>query len=160
MIKTSAGLLMYRIAGTELEVLLVHPGGPFWAKKDRGAWVIPRGQVEEGEEPLAAAQREFSEETGLAAGGPYISLGEVRHRSGKRVHAWAFAGDCDPSRVQSNTFEIEWPPKSGKLQSFPEVDRAAFFKLPEARLRILEAEIPFLDRLAEHFASDLWRPGR
>jgi predicted NUDIX family NTP pyrophosphohydrolase len=152
--KTSAGLLMYRIVADELEVLLVHPGGPFWAKKDRGAWVIPRGQVEEGEDLFAAAGREFSEETGLVAGGPFISLGEVRHRSGKRVHAWAFAGDCDPTRVKSNTFEMEWPPKSGKLKSFPEVDCAAFFNLPEARLQILEAEIPFLDRLAEHFASD------
>jgi predicted NUDIX family NTP pyrophosphohydrolase len=157
MAKISAGLLMYRIVDAALEVLLVHPGGPFWAKKDRGAWFIPRGQVEEGEDLFAAAGREFSEETGLVASGPFVPLGEVRHRSGKRVHAWAFAGDCDPSRIQSNTFEMEWPPKSGKLKSFPEVDRAAFFKLPEARLRILEAEISFLDRLAEHLASDPMR---
>ncbi len=145
--KTSAGLLMYRIVKDELEVLLVHPGGPFWRKKDAGAWVIPRGEVADNEDIFAAAQREFIEETRLSPTGPFIPLGEVRHRSGKKVHAWAFRGDCDVSAIKSNSFEIEWPPKSGKRQSFPEIDRAAFFALADAKQKMMEAEAPFLDRL-------------
>jgi predicted NUDIX family NTP pyrophosphohydrolase len=152
--KTSAGLLMYRGAGDKLEFLLVHPGGPFWKNKDAGAWFIPRGEVEENEDLFAAAQREFTEETGLAPHGPFISLGEVRQKSGKRVHAWAFRGDCDPSTLHSNTFEMEWPPKSGKRQSFPEVDRASFYSLTEAKNKMLEAELPFLDRLVESLAKE------
>lgn len=146
---------MYRLTPQRLEVLLVHPGGPFWKNKDNGAWVIPRGEVAENEDLFLAAQREFTEETGLTASGPFISLGEVRHRSGKHVHAWAFQGDCDPRTIRSNTFEIEWPPRSGKRQSFPEVDKAEFFALADGRLKMLEAETPFLDRLAEHFPPDV-----
>jgi predicted NUDIX family NTP pyrophosphohydrolase len=138
---------MYRILGGKQEVLLVHLGGPFWKKKDAGAWVIPRGEIEEGEEPLAAAKREFAEETGFESTGPYISLGEVRQKSGKRIHVWAFRGDCDPARLRSNTFEIEWPPKSGKREAFPEVDKAAFFSLGEAKEKIMAGEAVFLERL-------------
>jgi predicted NUDIX family NTP pyrophosphohydrolase len=151
MAKVSAGLLMYRFRNGRLEVLLVHPGGPFWRNKDEGAWMIPKGEVEEGEDIFAAAQREFTEETGLKPSGKFVGLGEVKQRSGKHVHAWAFEGDCDPASIQSNAFEMEWPPKSGKRQSFPEVDRGAFFNLAEARRKILAAETPFLERLAEHF---------
>ena len=145
---------MYRGTGNKLEVLLVHPGGPFWKNKDAGAWFFPRGEVAENEELFAAAQREFTEETGFVSSGRFIPLGEVRHKSGKRVHAWAFRGDCDPSRLHSNTFEMEWPPKSGKRQSFPEVDRASFYSLAEAKTKMLEAEIPFLDRLVENLANE------
>lgn len=143
--KTSAGLLMYR---TSSEVLLVHPGGPFWKNKDAGAWMIPKGEVESGEDLLAAAIREFNEETGLTPVEPYLALGEVKHKSGKILHAWAFQGDCDPTQIHSNTFEVEWPPKSGWKQEFPEIDRAEFFDLSTARRKILAAELPLLDRFA------------
>lgn len=149
--KTSAGLLMYR-STTEhrasVEVLLVHPGGPFWKNKDDGAWMIPKGEVEKGEDLLAAAIREFHEETGFTPAEPFLALGQVKHKSGKILHAWAFPGDCDPTHVRSNTFEIEWPPKSGRTQEFPEVDRAEFFDLATARRKILAAELPLLDRFA------------
>jgi predicted NUDIX family NTP pyrophosphohydrolase len=138
---------MFRIGSGSPEVLLVHPGGPFWRKKDDGAWTFPRGVVEGAEGLLATAVREFSEETGLVPVRPFVTLGEVKHRSGKRVHAWAFRGDCDPANIRSNTFEIEWPLKSGRKQVFPEIDRAAFFPLKDARLKLFAAEIPFLDRL-------------
>jgi predicted NUDIX family NTP pyrophosphohydrolase len=151
--KTSAGLLMYRHVNEKLEVLLVHPGGPFWKKKDMGAWAIPKGEVKDNEDLFAAAQREFLEETGFTTNGPYIDLGEIRHRSGKRVHVWAFGGDCDPTLLRSNTFEMEWPPKSGKRQTFPEVDKASFYSLEDANEKILEAEAPFLDRLREKLSS-------
>jgi predicted NUDIX family NTP pyrophosphohydrolase len=145
----SAGLLMYRILENQgpLEVLLVHPGGPYWKNKDDGVWTIPRGNVEEGEDLLVAAIREFSEETGLVPEESFISLGEIRHRSGKRVHAWAFSGSCDPASISSNTFEIEWPPKSGRRERFPEIDRAGFFTIPMAIQKIMPAERPLLDRL-------------
>jgi predicted NUDIX family NTP pyrophosphohydrolase len=149
--KISAGLLMYRDRIVERalsEVLLVHPGGPFWRNKDDGAWTIPKGEVETGEELLAAAIREFNEETGLTPIEPFLALGQVKHKSGKVVHAWAFRGDCDPTQIKSNTFEIEWPPKSGHRQAFPEIDRADFFDLFTARGKILAAEQPLLDRLA------------
>lgn len=149
--KISAGLLMYRDRTEHqafVEVLLVHPGGPFWKNKDDGAWTIPKGEVETGEELLAAAIREFNEETGLTPGEPFLSLGQVKHKSGKIIHAWAFRGDCDPSQIKSNTFEIEWPPKSGRRQEFPEIDRADFFDLSAARQKILAAEQPLLDRFA------------
>lgn len=144
---------MYRFAIPEnyLEVFLVHPGGPFWRNKDLGAWVIPRGNIESGEDLLPAAIREFMEETGVQPHEPYTSLGEIRHRSGKIVHAWAFAGTCEPKSIKSNTFEIEWPPKSGKVAQFPEVDRADFFDIVQAKQKILPAEEPFLSRLAEKF---------
>jgi predicted NUDIX family NTP pyrophosphohydrolase len=151
----SAGLLMYRLVEDRklLEVLLVHPGGPYWKRKDDGVWTIPKGNIEPGEDVLAAAIREFTEETGLTPAGPFVALGEVRQRSAKRVHAWAFQGTCDPGSIQSNSFEIEWPPKSGRRESFPEVDRAAFFAINMARQKILPAEEPFVNRLEEILAS-------
>ena len=128
------------------EVLLAHPGGPFWKYKDDGGWMIPKGEVEPGEDFLAAAMREFNEETGLTPAEPFLALGQVRHKSGKTVHAWAFQGDCDRAQLRSNTFELEWPPKSGLKQEFPEIDRAAFFDLSTARRKMLPAELPLLDR--------------
>jgi predicted NUDIX family NTP pyrophosphohydrolase len=144
----SAGILLYRHGASGLEVLLVHPGGPFWERRDAGAWSIPKGETAEGEDPVDTARREFAEETGhtLPLDG-LISLGEVRQRSGKRVQAWAVEGDLNPEEVSSNTFEIEWPPRSGRLQTFPEVDRAGWFALEEARERLLPAQTPFVDRL-------------
>ena len=144
---------MYRFSPQNaLEIFLVHPGGPYWKNKDAGSWVIPRGAVESDEALLPAAIREFTEETGLTPREPLNSLGEVRHKSGKIVHAWAFYGDCDPATVHSNLFEMEWPPKSGKLQRFPEIDRAAFFSIPHARQKILPAEEPFIDRIVDSLA--------
>jgi predicted NUDIX family NTP pyrophosphohydrolase len=145
--KTSAGLLIYRTTPGGLEVLLVHPGGPFWARRDLGAWSIPKGEVADGEDLLAAAHRELAEETGFSADGPAIPLGQVRQRSGKGVHAWAVRGDADPSHLRSNSFELEWPPGSGRSQSFPEVDRAAWFDVAEARRKIVPAQAKFLDEL-------------
>ena len=147
--KRSAGLVLFRQReGDEIEVLLVHPGGPFWAKKDLGAWSIPKGEHADDEDPLAAARREFAEELGQAPpDGEPVPLGEVRQKGGKRVVAWALEGDLDPATVASNTFEIEWPPRSGRLQEFPEVDRAEWFSLEEARRRILEGQIPLLEVL-------------
>jgi predicted NUDIX family NTP pyrophosphohydrolase len=147
--KRSAGLLMFRQSHGELQVLLAHPGGPFWRNKDEGAWTRPKGEYEEPEEPLAAAIREFTEETGFAPTPPFAPLGEVVQKSGKRISAWAFSGDCDPGQMQCNTFEMEWPPRSGKRQSFPEIDRIAWFALDEARRKILPAQIPLLDRLED-----------
>lgn len=144
----SAGLLMCKRTAAGLQVLLVHPGGPFWARKDRGAWTIPKGLVHDGEPLLQAAQREFLEETGLQPPSVgFVSLGSVTQKAGKLVHAWALAGDCNPAELRSNQFQIEWPPRSGLRQSFPEVDRAEFFDLPTAALKILPAQQPFLDRL-------------
>lgn len=150
---TSAGLLLYRFLNSGLQVLLVHPGGPFWAHKDLGAWSIPKGEVGEGEDLLAAARREFGEETGASAEGPVVSLGQVRQRSGKIVHAWATRGDFDPRELRSNHFEMEWPRGSGELRSFPEVDRAAWFDLADARRHILPAQEPFLDALLAQVES-------
>ena len=148
--RISGGLLMYRMGDAGLQVLLVHPGGPFWAKKDAGAWSIPKGEHEAGEDALAAALREFAEETGSApAPGELTDLGTVRQKSGKVVQAWALAGDLDADAVRSNTFEIEWPPRSGRRTEFAEVDRAAWFDLEEARERINPAQAAFLDRLRE-----------
>jgi predicted NUDIX family NTP pyrophosphohydrolase len=143
----SAGLLMYRKTPRGVEVLLVHPGGPFWRNKDQGAWTIPKGEVEEGEDLLAAARREFEEETGIRAREPFLPLESVKQKGGKTVYAWAFEGDCDPEAIRSNQFQMEWPKGSGKLQSFPEIDRAAFFRLDEAKLRINPAQASFLDEL-------------
>jgi predicted NUDIX family NTP pyrophosphohydrolase len=147
MAKTSAGLLMYRVQDGVLEVLLVHPGGPFWARKDQGAWFVPKGEIEPGEGELAAAEREFEEETGARPTGPYLSLGSVKHKSGKQVIAWAFAGTCNPSEVKSNTFMMEWPPRSGRQEEFPEVDRAEFFTVAQARDRMHVQEFELLERL-------------
>src|SRR5512143_671061 len=124
--KESAGLLMYRLLSGRLEFLLVHPGGPFWKNKDAGTWSVPKGELEPGEEALAAAQREFEEELGFKASGPFTTLKPVTQASGKLVRAWAFEGNCDPTAIQCNTFEMEWPPHSGRMQQFPEVDRARF----------------------------------
>jgi predicted NUDIX family NTP pyrophosphohydrolase len=150
--KISAGLIMYRGRtehGNSVEILLAHPGGPFWKNKDDGAWTIPKGEVTPGEDLLAAAIREFTEETGLTPAPPFVPLGEIKQKSGKIVHAWAFRGDCDPTQIRSNTFELEWPPKSGRKQEFPEIDRAKFYDLAAARQKILVSELPLLDRLAE-----------
>jgi predicted NUDIX family NTP pyrophosphohydrolase len=147
--KVSAGVLMYRRSGGELEVLLVHLGGPFWAKKDEGAWFVPKGEVNPGEEEQAAARREFEEETGMRAAVELVALGNVRHKSGKKVTAWAFEGDCDPAALRSNTFEMEWPPKSGKKKQFPEIDRAGFFRVESARVKMHPAEFAFVERLVE-----------
>ncbi len=145
----SAGILLYRIGDDGPEVLLVHPGGPFWARKDAGAWSIPKGEYGDDEEPLSAARREFEEELGsaLPAGEP-LHLGEIRQRSGKRVSAWAQAGELDVNTVASNTFELEWPPRSGRMREFPEVDRAEWFPLAQAREQINPAQAELLDRLA------------
>jgi predicted NUDIX family NTP pyrophosphohydrolase len=147
MAKTSAGLLMYRIENGVLEVLLAHPGGPFWAGKDRGAWFVPKGEIEPGESEMAAAEREFEEETGIRPVGPYLSLGSVKHKSGKTVIAWAFAGTCNPAAVKSNTFTMEWPPRSGKQAEFPEVDRTEFFTVAQARARMHAQELELVERL-------------
>ncbi|MGZ5048522.1 MAG: NUDIX domain-containing protein [Usitatibacter sp.] len=149
----SAGILLHRRRDGALEVLLVHPGGPYWKNKDAGAWSIPKGEVDPGEDPLAAAQREFAEETGIVAAGPFVALTPRRQKSGKTIHAWAAEGDADASAVKSNEFEMEWPPRSGKLASFPEVDRAAWFPLAEARAKIIAGQAPFLDEL-ESLAAD------
>jgi predicted NUDIX family NTP pyrophosphohydrolase len=143
---------MYRQKDGSLEFLLVHPGGPFWKNKDAGAWTIPKGEVEAGEDPLATARREFAEELGFSPTGPFIELAQIRQSGGKLVKAWAFKGDCDPSQCTSNTFSIEWPPRSGRMQEFPEVDRAAFFTLETARERINAAQIPLLEQLQVELA--------
>jgi predicted NUDIX family NTP pyrophosphohydrolase len=147
--KRSAGLLMYRRKEPGLEVFLVHPGGPFWAKKDLGAWSIPKGEYVENEEPLAAARREFEEETGIAVDGEFVDLGEIRQAGGKLVKAWAIEGDLGADRLVSNLVEMEWPPRSGRKVKFPEVDRGSWFTLPEAREKILASQKPVLERL-EH----------
>jgi predicted NUDIX family NTP pyrophosphohydrolase len=143
---------MYRVRDGALQVLLAHPGGPYWARKDLGAWSLPKGQYESPEQPLDAACREFTEETGFTPQPPFHSLGEVRQKSGKRVQAWAFQGDCDCAELKSNAFEVEWPPRSGRMQAFAEVDRIEWFDLARARAKLLPAQVPFLDRLAEALA--------
>lgn len=151
--KLSAGLLMYRLRGGKPQVLLVHPGGPFWERKSWGAWSIPKGEYAEHDDALAAAKREFFEETGLRCGEPLLPLPVARQPSGKRISAWAFEGDCDPAQVVSNTFEMEWPPRSGERRTFPEIDRAAWFDLDEARRRIVKGQAPFLDYLEAALAG-------
>lgn len=143
----SAGLMMFRVRDQMLQVLLAHPGGPFWKNKDVGAWTIPKGEISDGEGPLETAQREFLEEIGVNPQAPFHSLGSIKQKGGKTVHAWAFEGDCDPEKFRSNTFEIEWPPKSGKKVSFPEIDRVQFFTIPEAREKLNPAQVEFLSEL-------------
>jgi predicted NUDIX family NTP pyrophosphohydrolase len=145
--KISAGLLMYRLCEGGLEFLLVHPGGPFWKNKDHGAWTIPKGELQEGEDPFACARREFAEELNLNPEGQFIELTPIQQKGGKIVHAWAFEGNCDPARIKSNLAKIEWPPASGRFQSFPEVDKAAFFTPKEARNKINAAQVALLDEL-------------
>jgi predicted NUDIX family NTP pyrophosphohydrolase len=147
---TSAGILLYRGRAESLEVLLVHPGGPFWAKKDEGAWSVPKGEVDPGEEPRACALRELEEELGSSLGlaaEQLVELGSIRQRAGKLVHCWAAEADFDSAELKSNTFEMEWPPRSGTLRRFPEVDRAEWFVPDQARRKINPAQVPFLDRL-------------
>ena len=149
--KLSSGLLLYRSVRSELEVLLVHPGGPYWAKRDDGAWSVPKGEYASGENPLEVAFREFGEELGVdpPTDGSPASLGELRQRSGKRVSVWALEGDLDVRTVHSNTFNMEWPPGSGRTREFPEVDRAAWFGPEVARRKLVPGQVGFVDRLAE-----------
>lgn len=145
--KVSVGLLMYRRRSGRLEVLLAHPGGPLFAGKDAGFWTIPKGEIEEGEGELEAARREFEEETGMRPEGAFIPLGSITQRGGKIVRAWAFEGDCDPGTVRSNTFRMEWPPRSGKQQEFAEIDRVGFFSIEEAKKKINAAQVPLVEAL-------------
>jgi len=147
--KKSAGLLMYRRPRGVLEVFLVHPGGPFWQKKDAGSWSIPKGESMPGEDPLEAAKREFQEETSFKASGEFIPLTPRKQPSGKIISAWAFEGDCDASAIKSNTFLIEWPPRSGREQEFPEVDRAGWFSIPVAKEKIIKGQSGFLEELTQ-----------
>ena len=151
----SAGLLLFRRRRGSLEIFLAHPGGPFWTKKDAGAWTIPKGVVDPGEEPLTAARREFAEETGIRASEPFIPLGSVRQRAGKVVHAWAWEGDADPDRVSSNAMSAEWPRGSGRWVTFPEIDRCAWFDSTTAREKINPAQAALIDRLE----AELTAPG-
>jgi predicted NUDIX family NTP pyrophosphohydrolase len=150
----SAGLLMFRRGTGGTEVLLAHPGGPFWSRRDDAAWTLPKGEIAPGEDPLAAARREFLEETGFPSAPPFLPLGELRQKSGKRISAWAFEGDADPAQLVSNLFEMEWPPRSGRMQSFPEVDRVAWCGPEEARRKLIAGQAPFIDALEE------WLDGR
>jgi predicted NUDIX family NTP pyrophosphohydrolase len=149
MARVSAGLLPYRWRGDELEVFLVHPGGPFWAKKDDGVWSIPKGEIAPDEAPLAAARREFAEETGLEAAGEVIPLNAVRQAGGKLVHAFAIEAELDPAAVRSNLFSMEWPPRSGERREFPEIDRAGWFGLEAARRKLLKGQLPLLEDLRQ-----------
>jgi predicted NUDIX family NTP pyrophosphohydrolase len=145
--KQSAGILLYKLTNRQLQVFLVHPGGPFFRNKDDGAWSIPKGEYLDGEEPLTAAQREFKEETGQPINGSFVKLQPVKQKSGKIVHAWAVEGDIDHENIISNVFEMEWPPKSGKLTSFPEVDRAGWFTADVAKLKVIPAQAAFIVQL-------------
>jgi predicted NUDIX family NTP pyrophosphohydrolase len=147
MAKKSAGILLFRETGNRLQVLLAHPGGPYWVKKDEGAWSIPKGELNDGEEPLAAAKREFEEEMGAAAEGDFIPLEPCRQAGGKLVFAWALRSDFDAAALKSNLFSMEWPPRSGQQREFPEIDRAEWFSIDEARLKILNGQVGFLDQL-------------
>jgi predicted NUDIX family NTP pyrophosphohydrolase len=147
--KLSAGILLYRRRQTGIEVLIVHPGGPLWAKKDQGAWSIPKGEYAEGEDPLAVAKREFHEETGCEASGPSLELAAAKQPGGKMIKAWAVEGDIDAASIRSNTFSIEWPPKSGRVRSFPEIDRALWCSLAIARGKLLTGQRVFLDQLEQ-----------
>jgi predicted NUDIX family NTP pyrophosphohydrolase len=154
MAKQSAGLLMYRFVDGNLEVFLVHMGGPYWAKKDAGAWSIPKGEYESGEDPFEAAKREFLEETGFAPAGEFIRLKDLKQPGGKVVCAWAFEGDCEANAIRSNTFSMEWPPRSGRFQEFPEVDRAEWFSPDAAKEKILKGQRPFIEELQSILNAD------
>jgi len=158
--QTSAGVLLYRLRKGALEVFLVHPGGPYWRNKDVGAWSIPKGMLEQGDDELAAAKREFQEETGTAIDGEFLELTPLRQPSGKIVHAWAVEGDIDAASVRSNTFPMEWPPRSGKMQEFPEVDRGGWFTLDLAREKISSGQRGFLDQLQARISAPTSKRGR
>ena len=149
----SAGVLLFRRRGGGLEVFLAHPGGPFWAKRDSGAWTIPKGVVDEGEDLLDGARRELREETGLAPGGPFVPLGSIKQKSGKTVHAWACEGDADPAAITSNDARVEWPRNSGKWITYPEVDRCAWFSIDDARAKMNPAQSELLDRLRQSLSA-------
>ncbi len=152
--RTSAGILLWRRREGSLEVLLAHQGGPLWARKDLGHWTIPKGEAESGEALVEVARREFAEETGHEVpGAPFIELGQIRQKSGKIVHGWGVPGDLDPATAVSNTYEMEWPPHSGRIQAFAEIDRVEWFDLAEARQRLKAAQVPFLDRLEATLAT-------
>jgi predicted NUDIX family NTP pyrophosphohydrolase len=151
--KQSAGVVLYRLRDSKVEIFLVHPGGPFWAKKDTGAWSIPKGEFAEDENPLATARREFAEETGCMIDGDFIELTPVRQPGGKLVYAWAVEGDCDAASIKSNLFALEWPPRSGKRKEFPEVDRAAWFDLTTAKEKILKGQVALLEDLQRKLAN-------
>ena len=153
--KESAGILMYRWRNSTLEVFLVHPGGPFWAKKDAGSWSIPKGELSEGEDRLNAAKREFREETGFLPEGNFLALAPIKQTAGKLVYGWAVRGDCDAKRIVSNTFSMEWPPRSGKRRDFPEVDRAEWFTMEVAKEKILKGQVSFLEELSRTVEKDL-----
>lgn len=152
--KQSAGILLFRRRNGQLEVLLVHPGGPFWRNKDEGAWTIPKGEIAEGESPFETARREFEEETGVKAAGEFLELTPVTQKGGKMVHAWAVEGDLDTSAVKSNTFRMEWPPKSGKYAEFPEIDRAEFFDLEGAKRKINSGQVALIDQLLQSIGKE------
>jgi predicted NUDIX family NTP pyrophosphohydrolase len=156
--KNSAGLLLYRLSASGIELLLVHPGGPFWTKKDAGAWSIPKGEFEAGEDPLEAAKREFKEETGFAVEGNFIELTPVKQPGGKIVYAWAVMGDCEAESIKSNTFSLEWPPRSGKRNEFPEVDRAGWFTPEVAREKILKGQLNFLEEIKRKIENNSVSP--
>jgi predicted NUDIX family NTP pyrophosphohydrolase len=153
--KESAGILMYRLRNSTLEVFLVHPGGPYWAKKDLGAWSIPKGEFEAGEDRLNAAKREFQEETGFLPRGNFVALTPIKQPGGKLVHAWAMRGDCDAKTIVSNTFSMEWPPRSAKYHTFPEVDRAEWFTMDVAKEKILKGQISLLEEVSQIIEKDL-----
>lgn len=154
MARKTAGILLYRFREGRLEVFLVHPGGPFWAKKEQAAWSIPKGEFGDPEDPIEAARREFREETGFSVNGDFIALGAIKQPGGKVMYAWALAGDCDAGAIQSNSFQMRWPPKSGTYQCFPEVDRASWFDLQTARGKIHKGQVSFLDRLAKRLGFE------
>jgi predicted NUDIX family NTP pyrophosphohydrolase len=151
--KISAGIVLFRFQNRALQVFLVHPGGPFWAKKDLGAWSIPKGLLDQDEDTLAAAQREFREETGFTVSGNFLHLKPAKQKSGKVIHAWAVEGDCNPTEMKSNTFSLEWPPRSGKQEEFPEVDRAAWFDIKEAKERIIPGQLGLLEELQKELVK-------
>ena len=153
MAKKSAGILVYKIENKILEVFLVHPGGPFWLKRDDGAWSIPKGEFDD-EDPLEAAKREFEEETGMKVSGEFIELKPIKQKSGKLVYAWAVKGDIDATKIKSNDFEIEWPPRSGNMKTFPEIDKAAWFDINEANKKIIEAQSSFIRELETKLKTD------
>lgn len=151
--RKSAGILLYRFFGSQLQVLLVHPGGPFWAKKDKEAWSIPKGEFDDSEQPLSAARRELEEETGIKADGSFIELTPVKQKSGKLVYAWALEKEIDADSIRSNYFEMEWPPKSGKKKSFPEIDKSGWFTLAETKEKILPGQLPLINELVIKLAD-------